>query len=290
MRQPLACIVLLLAACGPKSDGASGSDDGGATATASTDGSTTAGGTGTSVAGSDSGPSKPGEDCPDPHSYLSNDECFCDPGYTWCTPDDPNDLTCCSLTDPTTGSDPATDSAATTAAATSSAPDTGDVTTAAPDTGDGTTAAPDACDLTPPAECRPGATFCDHEVGCGPQGSTYFECQDGGFVPVPDAPDAGCKADGFDFAYGCTNTDDGPQFLCGTGPGTPCVEGDPEFCSDETTLQFCEFGKLGDLDCKKHCQEIGDGNGGTFDSGFCLQKRIDTDCMCCNKGEPGCPA
>lgn len=252
MRQPLACIALLLAACGPKSDG-----DDGATSSASMGGGSTADGSETTA--STASPGSPSE--------------------------------------PATGSATATDSAATTdpAATTSgatpstTAPDTGDGTTAAPDPSDGTTAAPDACDLAPPPRCSPGASFCDHAVDCGPQGSTYFECQDGDYVPAPDVPAASCKADGFDFAYGCVGTDDGPQFLCGKGPGTPCEEGDLEFCSDETTFQFCVYGKLGDLDCKKQCQEVGDGNGVTFDSGFCLQKRLDPGCQCCNEGDPGCP-
>lgn len=31
----------------------------------------------------------------DLHSHIDGGNCFCDTGYTWCVPEDPEDFTCC---------------------------------------------------------------------------------------------------------------------------------------------------------------------------------------------------
>jgi hypothetical protein len=38
-----------------------------------------------------------GSECgaPGSHSSVMDTQCFCDDGYDWCAPDDPDDFSCC---------------------------------------------------------------------------------------------------------------------------------------------------------------------------------------------------
>ncbi len=97
MRPRLACIFLLLASCGPKADGG----DGGVTSTSSG----TTGDATTEVVATATTSTTDVPICPDPNSYFSNGECFCEVGYDWCAPEDASDLSCCL---PGTSSSPTT--------------------------------------------------------------------------------------------------------------------------------------------------------------------------------------
>lgn len=93
-----------------------------------------------------------------------------------------------------------------------------------------------------------------------------------------------CRDDGFDFAYSLEETDDMWVPTCGVGPGTPCTAG---HC-DGSRLFDCHMGKLGLVDCRVYCQEVGDNMGHTYDDGKCRQDRGHAVCSCCNRSEPGC--
>ena len=278
MRQRLACTLLLLAACGTKSDG-----DATASATASTTATTS--GTTTQVDLTDGAGS-----CPE-NAHVDTDGCTCDDGYGPCSVLDPADPNLCCPAAVTTGGDATTAPDATTSTTTTViTTTTGDSTTTVDTTTDGTTGTPSECAVPPPRKCDPNTEpfYCDQDEQCGPEGSTYFKCVNGSYVPDPDGPTASCKADGFDFSYGCVMTAEDVQFICDYGPGTPC-ESELILCADATTLNFCAFGKLGALDCVKQCQEVGDAMGVLHDTGYCAMTRMDTSCACCDKGEPGCP-
>ena len=85
----LALVMTALAACGPKQTDEHGSESETASTTTGTgEPSPVTGDTGkTTGSGSQS--------CPDPNSFMSNSECFCNVGYEWCSPEDPGDLSCC---------------------------------------------------------------------------------------------------------------------------------------------------------------------------------------------------
>ena len=275
--KPAAAVVLFasLLACGPKQTEDS-ADSGGATTT-----STGPGGTDSStliiVTGepTETGGASPA--CPDPNSALSNGQCYCKAFYDWCSPDDPNDLSCCPS--------PGTTGAATSASDPSGDPATSAPATSEPSTGDATTGEP-ACGAPPPAQCDPDdqARLCDSGPDCALADSTLYRCVDGVWQPA-DA-DAMCVAEGHDFAFGCVRTGDAAQLQCGDGPGTACNPDDMAFCQDLTVLQSCIHGKLADTDCVAACK-AGEVDGVQHVGGYCEQSRVSSHCACCD--QPNCP-
>jgi hypothetical protein len=104
-----AAVALTLAACGPRTD--AGDDTGALTSDTGTSVGTTTGAATTMSPTTDALPGTTEPDpavtstgatttgapdaCPDPNSFFSNGQCFCEVGYTWCSPDNDLDLTCC---------------------------------------------------------------------------------------------------------------------------------------------------------------------------------------------------
>ena len=241
---------------------------------------------------------KASKECPEPNSFLKEGECFCDPGYDWCEPNDAADLRCCvdddsssqtnntpAQTD-TTNSTPATEG--------TSGGTSGDTTVEPPTTSDsGTTGEPLECvvEASPPGDCDENIVnfLCleASDAECGPQGSQFYICMAGTWVEDPTGPDANCKNDGFDFGYGCVDEDEMVQFVCGVGPGTDCEASGPT-CNGETDLEECYYGKLSVTNCEAFCMEVGDGVM-TYDYGYCGEQEGATSCICCDEGDEGCP-
>ena len=96
-----------------------------------------------------------------------------------------------------------------------------------------------------------------------------------------------CRADGFDFAYRFEETDDTREMRCGVGPGTACTDERMDHCSG-TKLFSCVDGKMGMIDCREFCREVGDPDGVTHDGGMCKPSGGYKVCVCCDAGEPGC--
>lgn len=246
-----------------------------------------------------------GEECPEANSYYDAGECFCDSGYDWCKPNDNNDLTCC-VSQTTNGNDDTSNNTnnntnnntdgqtdGQTDGTTTDEP-TGGTTVEEPTTSNsGTTGEPLECvvGITPPASCDENTeNFLCLEAAfaeCGPQGSQFYVCMGGTWVEDPTGPDANCKADGFDFGYGCEDQDMMVQFVCGVGPGTACDASGPT-CNGETNLEECYYGKLSVTNCEAFCMEEGDGMM-TYDYGYCGEQMGATSCICCDEGDEGCP-
>jgi hypothetical protein len=222
-----------------------------------------------------------GGEC-DANSYLDGDQCFCNEGYTWCNPDDDNDLSCC--VDPGQGTQGTTEG------------ETDGTTEPVPTTSEGTTGQPpEECleAVEPPASCDPEAGenfFCTNPDSCGPYGSKKYFCQNGLWVEMTqDELDQECQFDAQgDFAYGCVDTPQGVDNVCGYGSGAACDPG-PASCADETTWAFCQYGKQTEVDCYTICTEIGDDQGATYDYGSCEIQRGEAVCACCDEGDEGCP-
>jgi len=241
---------------------------------------------------------KTSSECPDQHSYLEDDKCFCESGYTWCNAFDDSDLTCCvdntsasgvSDTNNTTGG--TTDGSAT---GTGTASGTTSGTTAdLPTTSQGTTGEPLDCSSSAsvPRSCDPNTEnfLCVQadNPDCGPEGSKYYVCDGGTWAQDPTGPTGSCIADGFDFAYGCLDADP-LEFVCGNGSGAAC-SGNTQSCNGDTNLEFCQFGKLGTQDCLVQCMDIGDDMGVTYDFGYCGEQGGASQCICCDEGDEGCP-
>lgn len=274
MRLALIVALASLVACGPKQSGdsdTSGTTSAGGTTGEATQASTaspqtttdpdvTGPGTTTSLTGG-----HPGPECPDPNSTRIDGVCYCTDGYAWCSPDDPDDLSCCttsSTTSPTTGD-------------TTIPPDTADPT------GDPT------CQSAPEGPCDPDHDnlACDDGPDCSIETSTLYACIDGMWQAKPEFGDSACKQLGHDFAFGCSSQVEG-LVACGDGPGTACTPDDPKFCSDMTTLLDCKYARLIELDCDAACK-----NGAIdpmqHDGGYCMQSRISSSCTCCD--DPDCP-
>lgn len=260
--------VLLVVGCGPKTEG--GGESAASTSGSSGDAVTTSGTTGitgtTSVGASTSGEptgatgatTMPPAQCPDPNSHVEEGSCFCDDGYAWCDPFDPDDLSCCELGSSTT--------------------ETGDES----ETGDATTGEPVACDAPPPARCdsNKDGLYCQMGPGCEVEGSALFFCDDGAWHEDPVNAAMACGQG--EFFNGCAADSGNVAIVCGLGPGTPCSVDDPSLCSDEVTLQACVNGKLGEISCVDACKN------GTIDemhheSGFCMLSRISAECACCRR-------
>jgi hypothetical protein len=227
----------------------------------------------------------------EPNSDLVGDECFCDIGYEWCNPDDQDDLTCCpsqGTSDPGTSTDPTN---GTTEGTTTDEPTSG--TTQDVPTTSGTTDTPSECvvEQAPPASCDPNTEnflcIAASDPSCEVEGSKYYVCQDGQWVENTTDGDESCKADGFDFAFGCEDDGQMVNFVCGVGPGTACDSGAAATCNADTALEECIYGKLTSTDCLTFCMEIGI-DGVTYDYGYCGDQGGNT-CICCDEGEDNCP-
>lgn len=274
--------VLAIAACGPKPTGDGDGSESGSGGEASGTGTGTASGTATvdptsgEVGETTTGPG-PGV-CPDPNSHLEGDDCFCNEGFAWCEPGDPENLSCCAIGGTTT--------APTTVEPTSTSTSPTGMTSGDDDATAGTTGEPLGCAVLPPDGCGPGGEtrYCDSGPDCPLEGSTLYACVDGQWVPG-DA-DASCKGTGHDFAFGCLSDGDTIEVVCGDGPGTACEADQPGFCIDVAVLQACQHGKLADTDCVKACM-AGEIDGMVHDGGFCMMTRQSSTCECCDAGE--CP-
>lgn len=238
-----------------------------------------------------------GEECPDTNSYYDAGDCFCDSGYDWCKPNDDSDLSCC-ISQTTNGNDDTSNNTNNTDGQTDGTTTTDEPTSGTtaevPTTSEsGTTGDPLECvvDATPPGSCDENTEnfLClgAADAECGPQGSQFYICMNGAWVEDPTGPDANCKADGFDFGYGCVDEDMMVQFVCGVGPGTACDDNGPT-CNGETDLEECFYGKLSVTNCEAYCMEVGDGTM-TYDYGYCGEQQDVTSCICCDEGDEGCP-
>jgi len=245
---------------------------------------------------------KPGSECPDPNSSKKGaDQCVCNAFYEWCKPNDDTDLTCCksatsasgvSDTNDTTGG--TTDGTATDGTATGGTTSDVPTTTDTPTTSEGTTGEPLDCSASAsvPESCDPDVEnfLCvqaDDPV-CGPEGSKYYVCDNGTWAQDPTGPTGNCIDADWDFAYGCIDDGNMIVFECGNGPGTPC-SGNATSCNGDNELNFCQYGKLGAVDCLIECMQVGDGGGVTYDFGYCDVQRGEAQCICCDEGEDGCP-
>jgi hypothetical protein len=204
------------------------------------------------------------ESCDQPHNVLTGGTCSCEAGYTWCSPDDQDDFSCCE--------DPA-------------GTETGTVDTGADSTG-GSGVEPDPADCNVDSE---GAVFCSNTVAMGPEDSRFWTCTGGSWVEDPTAADLQCDADGYDFAYGCFDDGEAIVYLCGNGPGTPCGDEVEATCVNDDVIHACFYGKLTEDGCSTVCSTIGDGDGITYDTGFCDAEAVPVDCFCCDVGDEGCP-
>lgn len=221
-----------------------------------------------------------GGEC-DANSYLDGNQCFCNEGYTWCNPDDDNDLSCCADPNQTTqGTDGTSEGTTET------------TTEPIPTTSIGTTSEPEECleAVEPSASCEEGTFFCTNPASCGPYGSTQYHCEGGVWVEdTQDILDQTCQFDGDDFAYGCVDDpEQGVVTECGTGSGAACNPG-PATCADESTWAACQWGKQTEADCYVLCTEIGDDQGSTYDYGSCEVQSGEAVCACCDEGDEGCP-
>ena len=236
-------------------------------------------------------PGKAG-DCNEPNSFLDGDTCFCDGGYNWCQPNNPNDFTCCE--DPDQAMD----------GGTGSNDDNDDVNDDATDGADSETddgvdeTGGEVCEETPTAnngvtpddaDCaEDGLAFCSNTEAEGPAGSIYYECVRGAWVAQATVGDEICQFDGFEFSYGCVDTEDGILFECGTGPGTDCSGPECSGCLDSDILQDCSDGKLGEASCFQICTVDGDAEGITYDFGSCIDGEAGPECACCDEGDEDC--
>lgn len=219
-----------------------------------------------------------GGTCDDVNSELVGDQCYCKVGYSWCTAD-PNDLSCCEDPGQTSnGTSGGTDGA--------TSGTTGDV----PTTSAGTTG-PAVCDdvKTPDGACEDGQVACSHPDTCSPEGSIFYGCVGGQWVDQTDTLDQQCKLDGYDFGYGCVDTDQGVAIDCGTGSGTPC-QGAPSSCIDSNVLASCTYGKQSETDCFTKCTVEGI-DGVLYEYGSCdIDPRSQAfACVCCDSDDPECP-
>lgn len=182
--------------------------------------------------------------------------CVCDVDYEWCDPSDDSDLSCCPISDNTTGDDGG-------------------------GTGPGTP---------PPPTCsaeEEGQFWCTHTEEMGPQGSSLYTCSSGEWVIDETTGEESCEFDQYDFSFGCVDTGSAIEFVCGEGPGVGCSD-EPAQCSDDDRIQFCKFGKVAEDSCARICQEEGDAEGATYDTGTCSDVEGSKECVCCDFGDEGC--
>lgn len=248
---------------------------------------------------------KSGE-CPEINNHLEGDKCFCDTGYSWCDAFDDSDLTCCPNSSDTSN-DPSNDPSSN--GTTVNVPTTSDSqgtdtsnsggTTEEPPTSSGTTGDPPAdcsVDIDPPGSCDVdnGENYLCLSASnqeCGVQGSEYYICEGGVWVPDTSSGDESCKFDldnDMAFSYGCKIDNNAVVFECGVGPGTACT-GDSATCTTDKDIEYCYLGKLTSGDCLYQCQEIGDVDMVTYDHGYCGEQDSSNVCICCDEGDEGCP-
>ncbi|MCB9568187.1 MAG: hypothetical protein H6710_13420 [Myxococcales bacterium] len=150
----------------------------------------------------------------------------------------------------------------------------------------GDTGGVDPCDQSPPDPTACGAddkgalhcTSTDKEC----PGSLH-ECDEGGWQAVD--LDATCVMLGHDFAFGCVDDAGvgGILTVCGNGPGTACEPDTAPACMGDATLLTCSLGKMSARDCQATCEDMGE------DHGACSSEGGAAACVCCSKGDPGCP-
>lgn len=222
------------------------------------------------------------------NSYYEDGNCYCNPGYAWCT-DDPADLSCCEDPGQTSqGTTTGTGSDSETGEPTGGT--TGSTTEPEPTTSDGTTGQPEECPnaVDPPATCDPDTdlAFCTNSESVCEVPGTYYSCVGGVWVEDSASADEQCQFDGYDFSYGCFDTEQGVIIECGTGSGTPC-QGNTATCLDSSTWQGCQWGKATEVDCFYLCTEIGY-DGALYDYGDCQIQDGEAVCACCDIGDEGC--
>lgn len=225
-------------------------------------------------------PSRPGPEtrCDEPFTEQVGDQCYCVPGYVWCEPDDPDDLRCCEdeyqvgTTGVTVGDDTGINDETTT---------------------DDTTDPVDPPVEPPlPEDCtEDGLVACSNTDPEDPEGSVLWMCMNGEWLEDTTSGDISCEADGFDFSYGCYDSGEQVEFICGSGPGTPCDD-DERACVDADVLELCVFGRLQSVSCLADCRgEVEPPPDVTYDFGECA---LDVDdvpyCFCCDNPVDGvCP-
>jgi hypothetical protein len=248
------------------------------------------------------------------HSHVgAGDVCYCDQGYTWENPDDPEDFDCERIPGKGSGEGACTEPYSThddgycycdygykwcepddaadftccmddaqDEAGGGETPDTDSAGTS-DESGGGGGATPDPADCTADNE---GVSFCSNTDDVGPEGSVYWMCMAGEWVEMPEAGNESCVYDGYEFAYGCVDTGTAVEFLCGNGTGSAC-ERDFTNCVDGDNIDYCQYGKLTRDSCFRICTEEGDDMNATYDHGFC--DAAVGDCFCCDMGTEGCP-
>jgi len=241
---------------------------------------------------------KPNADCNDFPNLVSSGvgECKCTDGFNWCAPDDPNDFSCCvdDAQDAQSGTDDPTNATDVTDSVSDTVADAGTGTT------DDPTVADTSGDTTPgtsgavpdPAQCTvetSDAIFCSNTAEAGPQGSIYYTCTDGVWTENATAADELCAFDGYEFAFGCVDEGTSVDFICGNGPGTDCDGSTEATCISAEVINACLFGRLTEDNCATICNEVGDEDGVTYESGFCDAESDPPECFCCDSGEEGCP-
>jgi len=232
------------------------------------------------------------------NNVLMGDECFCLDGFNWCS-SDPNDFTCCEddqqgqtggtqgMGDDDDDDDDDDDSE-------------GGSETAVADEGSGSdgglmceeVSATPSDNVPNDEDCTAelmGAEFCSNGAADGPAGSRYFVCNGDVWEEMPGVPDEICMFDGFDFAYGCVLDGDELLFDCGVGSGADCSGAECNGCVDSDIFQECSANKLSEDSCARICQEEGDADGITYDSGTCEESDEGPVCACCDEGDEGCP-
>jgi hypothetical protein len=173
---------------------------------------------------------------------LTMHSCACEPGYDWCS-DALDDFDCCPSETTEDGGQPP-----------------------GPD---------EPCDasLLEQLLCVPDADNPDD-----PGAAVVWACNGERWVEVAGYVTFACKADNFQFGYGCTA---GPTFLCGYGPGSPCeIEGYAAVCVDEDIIDTCVWGRRTIDRCSRLCAELG-AFGPGHEGGGCEQ--LDTNpatCVC----------
>ena len=159
------------------------------------------------------------DSCAAPGSHselLSLHSCSCEPGYAWCS-DALDEFECCptDTTDESGG---------------------------------------------PPSPDEPCDDSLAEQLLCVPEGddpaaAVVWACNGERWVEVPGYATFACKADHFQFGYGCIP---GPTFLCGYGPGSPCEgEGYPGVCVDEDIIDTCVWGRRTIDRCSRLCTDLG---------------------------------
>jgi hypothetical protein len=242
---------------------------------------------------------------------TGQDACFCDAGYTWSNPNDPNDLKCVrvpnkpgssSCTEPnsyqsgnqcfcdagytwcsdnpddlTCCLDPAQDAVGGSDTEGDTVDSQGtDTDPSGTDTDDTSSSTTGQNEPPPPEDCtEDGLRACSNTNPDNVQGSTAWTCLTGEWVEL-DLDDE-CQFENTDFSYGCYDDGTGVIIECGNGPGTACTDAD-DACSDSDLLLICIWGKLTEVSCLEICQDPA--SEITFEFGECIAG--EARCQCCD--------